>query len=83
MPNKDKIAGSSEEMAVIAIQIVGKRWLLDIIHYYDPAVKLLTTEAIIIRMSSKLQSTCWSLTPTLCAKITIKKEDYYSVGISV
>lgn len=74
MPNKEEIAVSSEEMAIIAIWVVDKRWLLDTVHYYDPAVKLLTTEAIILQMNTELQSMCWSLTPTPNAEITIKSK---------
>lgn len=72
MLDKEEIAVSSGEMAVIAIRVVGRRQSLEIIHYYDPAVKLLTAGAVILQPNTKLQSMCWSLTPTPRAGVTIK-----------
>lgn len=83
VPNKEEIAGSSEEMAVIAIWVVDKGWWLFTIHYCDPAVTLLTTEAIVKQTNSELHSTCCSLIPTPCAKITIRRGLLFNVHFSM
>lgn len=66
MPNKEEIAGSSEEMAVIAIWVVDKGWWLFTIHYCDPAVTLLTTEAIVKQTNWIAQHVLLSDTHSMC-----------------